>query len=129
MPDVEIRVGLSTCHAGVDGEIVRTASGANDRFDAPRLGIVDVQSPRIEARGEHPQGGLAVRVERVPPRDRHGEGALAAVEGEVCGGCYHKLTPQTMNELKMSKVVFCKSCGCMLYLPEERSVGQVETQP
>ena len=52
-----------------------------------------------------------------------GEDTLAPVEGETCGGCYTTLSPQTMNELYMSKLVTCKSCGCLLYLPEDRSVG------
>ena len=46
---------------------------------------------------------------------------LAQVEGEVCGHCYQKLTAQTMNELYLSRPMFCKSCGCLLYLPEDRS--------
>jgi predicted nucleic acid-binding Zn-ribbon protein len=52
-----------------------------------------------------------------------GEEALAPVDGEICGGCNTILTPQTMNELYLSRMVFCKSCGCLLYLPENRSVG------
>lgn len=58
----------------------------------------------------------------------HGDHALAPAEGETCGNCFTVLSPQTMNELYMSKLVFCKSCGCMLYLPEDRSVGRVEGQ-
>lgn len=50
-----------------------------------------------------------------------GEEALAQVEGESCGGCSQILSPQTINELHLSKFVFCKSCGCLLYLPEDRS--------
>ncbi len=52
-----------------------------------------------------------------------GEEALAEVDGEVCGGCYHMLTPNMMNELYLSKPVFCKSCGALLYLTEGRVVG------
>lgn len=49
-----------------------------------------------------------------------GEDALAQVEGgESCGGCYYTITPQMINELRMYKPVFCKSCGRFLYLPEE----------
>jgi predicted nucleic acid-binding Zn-ribbon protein len=48
----------------------------------------------------------------------HGAEALAPLEGDCCGGCYQTVTPQTVNELMMSKPVFCKSCGCILYLPE-----------
>ena len=47
-----------------------------------------------------------------------GEASLAAVEGESCGGCNTMLTPQIMNQLFLSKPIFCKVCGCMLYLPE-----------
>ena len=49
-----------------------------------------------------------------------GEGALAQVEGETCGGCYQMLTAQTINDLLLSRPVFCKSCGALLYLPEDR---------
>jgi len=53
-----------------------------------------------------------------------GEGALAEVDGEVCSGCYQMLTTNMMNELYLSKPVFCKSCGALLYLPERRGVGE-----
>lgn len=49
-----------------------------------------------------------------------GEEALAQLEGECCGGCYTTVTTQTYNELRMYKLVSCKSCGCILYLPEDR---------
>jgi predicted nucleic acid-binding Zn-ribbon protein len=51
-----------------------------------------------------------------------GEDAMAQVEGEVCGGCYQTLTPQMLNQLALGQAVFCKSCGRLLYLPEDRSV-------
>ena len=50
-----------------------------------------------------------------------GEEALAPVEGESCGGCFQILSPQTIEDLYASKPVFCKSCGCLLYMPENRS--------
>ena len=52
-----------------------------------------------------------------------GEDALAQVDGEVCGACFFTLTPQMMNELYLTKPVFCKHCGALLYLPEDRGVG------
>jgi len=51
-----------------------------------------------------------------------GEDALAEVQGECCGACFQTLTPQTMNELSQAKPVNCKSCGALLYLPEDRSL-------
>jgi len=50
-----------------------------------------------------------------------GENTLAQVEGEVCGGCFQTLTTQMLNELRMEKLVVCKACGCLLYLPEKRT--------
>ncbi|MFO0868605.1 MAG: phospholipase [Pirellulales bacterium] len=56
------------------------------------------------------------KVEYLRVTKARGENALAAVENECCGHCSFLLTPQTMNELMMQKPVFCKSCGCLLYL-------------
>lgn len=47
--------------------------------------------------------------------------ALAELEGEVCGGCFQQVTPQMLNELGLGQFVPCKSCGRILYLPENRS--------
>ena len=52
-----------------------------------------------------------------------GEGALAQVDGEVCGACFQTLTAQMMNELYLSVPVFCKNCGALLYLAEGRGVA------
>lgn len=50
-----------------------------------------------------------------------GADALAPVEGTCCGGCYQTLTPNNLNLLQLSRPVFCKSCGRLLYYPEEPS--------
>jgi predicted nucleic acid-binding Zn-ribbon protein len=55
--------------------------------------------------------------------ESRGEGALALVDSEVCNGCYQKITSQMLNELYLSKPVFCKSCGCLLYLAEGESIS------
>ena len=47
-----------------------------------------------------------------------GEDALGATNTETCGNCNQTLTAQTVNELMMHKPVFCKGCGCLMYLPE-----------
>jgi predicted nucleic acid-binding Zn-ribbon protein len=48
-----------------------------------------------------------------------GEDAMAPIEENVCAGCYHNITPQMINELALSRIVFCKSCGRLLYTPED----------
>ena len=46
--------------------------------------------------------------------------ALAPAEDGVCTGCGQQITMNMQNELAMSRSVFCKSCGRLLYLPENR---------
>jgi len=54
-----------------------------------------------------------------------GEDGLAVVEEGVCGGCYHQIRANQMNELYMGRTVFCHACGRLLYLPE--GVGPVRS--
>lgn len=48
-----------------------------------------------------------------------GADSLAAADDGVCTGCGQQITLNMQNELKLSKLVFCKSCGRLLYLPGE----------
>ncbi len=50
--------------------------------------------------------------------DAYGADSLAAVDGKVCTNCYVALTSQSLVHLNSSDVVFCKSCGRLLYLPQ-----------
>ncbi|MFO0948038.1 MAG: hypothetical protein U1D30_19300 [Planctomycetota bacterium] len=45
-----------------------------------------------------------------------GSGALAGCLDGTCEACFTGQTAQSLNELMMGRVVFCKSCGAMLYL-------------
>jgi predicted nucleic acid-binding Zn-ribbon protein len=47
-----------------------------------------------------------------------GEEALATVEGRTCNACYTEITAQMHNDLLAGRLVLCKSCGRLLYLPE-----------
>ena len=48
------------------------------------------------------------------------EDGMAESEDGVCTGCGQQITMNMQNELAMSRAVFCKSCGRLLYLPENR---------
>lgn len=45
----------------------------------------------------------------------HGASALAAVENGVCTECNVGLSPQLRVELNTGQIVFCRSCGRLLY--------------
>jgi hypothetical protein len=47
-----------------------------------------------------------------------GADSLSAADDGVCLGCGQQITLNMQNELHLSKLVFCKSCGRLLYLPE-----------
>ena len=47
-----------------------------------------------------------------------GADSLAVAEDCVCTGCGQQITLNMQNELKLSRLVFCKSCGRLLYLGE-----------
>ncbi len=101
------------------------AEKVQQRVSAEREGL-ESELARVKAELKHAEATLPLdfkadydRVARV-----RGEDTLAEVDGEVCSGCYHSLTANMMNELYMSKAVFCKSCGALLYLPEENRIGE-----
>ena len=46
-----------------------------------------------------------------------GADSLALADDGVCTGCGQQITLNMQNELNLSRLVFCKSCGRLLYLP------------
>jgi len=79
---------------------------------------------RVESDLRKSEEGLPAEVRQNYDRvaKAHGEEALAPLDGEVCGGCFQRVTPQMINELNLSQPVFCKSCGRLLYLSEDSTV-------
>ena len=47
-----------------------------------------------------------------------GADGMAESQDCTCLGCGNKITLNMQNELMLSKPVFCKACGCLLYLGE-----------
>jgi predicted nucleic acid-binding Zn-ribbon protein len=88
---------------------------------------VDSERANLESEVARVHANLTEAEAKLPPEfkveyDRiarvRGENTLAQVEGDTCGNCYQMLTSQTMNDLYMSRPIFCRGCGCLLYLPE-----------
>lgn len=79
---------------------------------------VDLSSTLVELQKTEDALPEEFRQEYLRVSKAKGEDALAPLEGESCGGCYQMLSPQTINQLNLSRPLFCSSCGRLLYLPE-----------
>lgn len=88
---------------------------------------VQQQQPALEAEIRRVEAELAQQEKLLSDEIREvylrllrqrGEQALAPVEGESCGGCHQQVPINMISKIKLNEVVFCKSCGRLLYLPE-----------
>ncbi|HCK41745.1 MAG TPA: hypothetical protein DHW22_08950, partial [Planctomycetaceae bacterium] len=75
--------------------------------------ITRLEGELIEAEQELP-ADFKIDYQRVI-QAKGAEGMAEAEEG-VCQGCGFQMTLNMQNELLLSKPVFCKSCGCLLYM-------------
>jgi predicted nucleic acid-binding Zn-ribbon protein len=50
-----------------------------------------------------------------------GADALAPVRGRTCSACYTEITVQNLTDLRQEMFLTCKSCGRLLYLPEDEA--------
>jgi uncharacterized protein len=57
-----------------------------------------------------------------------GEDALAAVDGEYCGGCNQHVPLNMISEVMLGHPTFCKTCGRLLYMPEGAERKQRKTE-
>lgn len=102
---------------------------AKDDLEKVRARVAEQQS-QLESELVRVQNELAASEKGLPAEFEveytrqsraKGDAALAPIDGESCGGCYQTIPVQTLNDLLLERPVFCKSCGCLLYLPEEQS--------
>jgi predicted nucleic acid-binding Zn-ribbon protein len=47
-----------------------------------------------------------------------GADGMAPVDGETCGGCYQQLTGNMLSDVLLGRIIICRGCGRLLYLPE-----------
>jgi hypothetical protein len=88
-----------------------------------QAGLLDVDIKRLDGELRQAEAALPAdfreHYQRVVNSKR--EDAMAEVQGEFCGGCFQQLTPNNMAELSMSVAIFCRNCGRVIYLPEDRT--------
>jgi predicted nucleic acid-binding Zn-ribbon protein len=80
---------------------------------------------RLEAELREAESGLPADFRETYQRlvKSKGQDAMAEAQGEFCGGCYQQLTPNNLAELHMALAIFCRNCGRLVYLAEERAPG------
>ncbi len=88
--------------------------------------------PHIRADLERYQAELAQAEAELPATVREiyrrvvrqrGEDALAPVEDEYCGGCHQHVPLNLCAKIMMGEPLFCRTCGRMLYMPEDRGAA------
>ncbi len=106
---------------GAKEELAKAQQGVRDQ-----AGILDGDIKRLEAELRTAEAALPADFREAYQRvvnSKH-EDAMAEVQGEFCGGCHQQLTPNNMAELSMSLAIFCRNCGRLIYLPEDRTAGR-----
>ncbi len=82
--------------------------------------VIQGDIERLEGELTHAEKELPTDFKVDYQRVIRGKGAegMAGVDDQVCLGCGVNITLNMKNELLLSKPVFCKSCGCLLYIGE-----------
>jgi predicted nucleic acid-binding Zn-ribbon protein len=91
---------------------------------AAREPDVRADMARLEAELKEAEGTLPDEMRDAYHRVvRHkGEDGLAPiVDKEFCGGCNQSVPINLYNALTLNRPIFCKSCGRLLYIPEEQA--------
>jgi hypothetical protein len=96
-------------------DLERTRREVEDSAASLRADIARLEAELANAETSL-HGEFKIDYERVI-RSKGAEG-LASVEECTCSSCGQQITLNMQNELLLSKPIFCKSCGCLLYLAE-----------
>ena len=93
---------------------------------------VTAEAAQLDAEVQRLRGELEATERELPAdiRDLYdravkqkGAEGMAPLDGESCGGCFRQITGNMHSELLMGKVIMCRSCGRLLYLPERLPSG------
>lgn len=83
------------------------------------------QARIVELQAEITEAEKCLPADFVTPYRRlvqaYGAAALAQVDAGNCGVCFVNLPPQTLMALRAGQVLFCKTCGRLMYLRPEAS--------
>jgi predicted nucleic acid-binding Zn-ribbon protein len=95
-------------------EMERSRQAVEDSAASIRADVTRLEGELVTAEQSLP---LDVKADYQRVVRSKGADSLAQVDDGVCTGCGQQITLNMQNELNLSKLVFCKACGCLLYLP------------
>ncbi|MBN1909561.1 MAG: phospholipase [Pirellulales bacterium] len=106
--------------AKAQAERDRVKKEVNDETPKTQAKIEELEGQLKEAEAGMPEDFIAIYRRAVAAKR---EDALAPVRGEYCGGCNQKVPLNAINcvLLPEPKPLVCRSCGRMLYVPEDWS--------
>jgi len=84
---------------------------------ASESGAIREDIARLEGELKAAEQGLPADLKDEYQRVIRGKGVdgMSEADGRVCLGCGFQITLNMQNDLMLSKPVFCKACGCLLY--------------
>lgn len=100
-------------------ELTKSQNQVREQNQALEVDIKRLEAELLVAEQGLPDDFREVYIRIVRSR---GADAMAEVEGGVCTGCSVNLTPNMSAEVSMGRAVTCKSCGRLIYSPEDRSI-------
>ena len=86
-----------------------------------RQPLIEGDIARLEAELNEGEASIPADIRELYERvvRQRGEDALAAIESEYCSGCHQQVPVNVCAEIMLSHPMFCRSCGRLLYMPEE----------
>ena len=97
------------------------------KADETRVGAdINASQPGFQSRLAELQSAVANAEARLPENmivqyrrlaQAYGAAALAEVDGTTCTSCYVSLPAQMVMQVRDGHVMFCKTCGRLLYMP------------
>ena len=111
-------------------EMEKTVTEVREKSEAA-IGQAQENEPKLKAELERLEKEFAEARKLGTPQflaeyDRivqaRGEDALAPVVGTTCGACHQTIPLNEINKIALEELVFCSSCGAILYTAEETAV-------
>ncbi len=117
-------------------ELGKAAKSAKETFvqyekeSGARMATLKQQLDETQAKVKEVEANVPKNVRSVFDRIVKGKGAdgFAPVVDRGCGACRTEIIAQQYNELLMGAFVVCKSCGRILYLPEQTATDDDEAE-